>query len=128
MYSHSGWRTPELLAAYMAAGDTYFDTVSRVNTPTWSTGRVTLVGDAASCVSFFGEGSSSAILGAATLATALRLSPHDIPAALARYENTHRPVTRHGQRAVPIASHLLIPATRAGITMRNYALRVARPR
>jgi 2-polyprenyl-6-methoxyphenol hydroxylase-like FAD-dependent oxidoreductase len=128
VYGDSGWRTPELLAAYLAAGDTYFDMVSRVSTPTWSTGRITLVGDAATCVTLFGEGSSSAILGAATLAGALASSPQDIPAALARYEKEHRPVTRRWQRAVPIASHLLIPATRAGITLRNCALHLARSR
>jgi 2-polyprenyl-6-methoxyphenol hydroxylase-like FAD-dependent oxidoreductase len=128
VYGDSGWRTPELLAAYLAAGDTYFDMVSRVNAPTWSAGRVTLVGDAASCVSLFGEGSSSAILGAATLATSLAASPHDIPAALGRYEKKHRPVTRRWQRALPIISHLLIPATSAGITLRNHALRVTRSR
>ena len=37
----------------------------------WSRGRVTLLGDAASCVSLFGDGSSSAMEGAATLAASL---------------------------------------------------------
>jgi 2-polyprenyl-6-methoxyphenol hydroxylase-like FAD-dependent oxidoreductase len=124
VYGHAGWRAPELLAAYLAASDTYFDTVSRVRLATWSTGLVTLLGDAASCVSLFGEGSSSAIHGAATLAESLDTSPRNLPAALARYEATHRPATMRGQHAAPIASHLLVPTSRTGIAIRNAALRL----
>lgn len=124
VYGDAGWRAKELLAAYLAASDTYFDTVSQVRLPAWSHGRVTLIGDAASCVSLFGEGSSSAILGAATLTEALAMTPQNIPAALTRYEAKHRPASRRGQRAVPIVSHLLIPASRAGITLRNQGLRL----
>ena len=123
-YGNAGWRAQELLTAYQAAGDTYFDTVSQVRLPTWSHGRVTLIGDAASCVSLFGEGSSAAILGAATLADALAMTPQDIPTALTRYEAKHRPASRRGQRAVPIVSHLLIPASPTGITLRNQILRL----
>ena len=124
-YRATRWRAPELLDAYRAAKDTYFDSVSRVRVPTWHTGRVTLLGDAASCVSLFGEGCSSAIIGAATLAAAHERSPTNIPAALARYEATHRPVTTRGQRPAPFASHLLVPATATGIKIRDHALQIA---
>ncbi len=124
MYGRAGWRAPEFLAAYLAAPDTYFDTVSRVRLPTWSKGLVSLLGDAASCISLFGEGSSSAIHGAATLAECLDASPRNVPAALTRYERTHRTVTMRGQRAAPIAAHLLVPTSRTGIAIRNGALRL----
>jgi 2-polyprenyl-6-methoxyphenol hydroxylase-like FAD-dependent oxidoreductase len=83
-----------------------------------------VLGDAASCVALFGDGSSSAMEGAATLAAYLSES-HDIPTALARYESAHRAVTRPRQRGVLIASHLLIPRSRLGIALRNEALRLA---
>ncbi len=124
-YRDHGWRTEELLADYLAGDDVYFDSVSRIRMPSWSRGRVTLLGDAASCVSLFGDGSSSAIEGAAALAASLTSSPHDIPTALAQYEAAHRKITRPRQRGVPIASHLLIPKTRLGITLRDGALRLA---
>ena len=124
VYGQAGWRAPELLAGYLSATDTYFDTVCRVRVPRWSTGLVTLPGDAAPCISLFGEGSSSAIQNAATLAESLDASPRDIPAALTRYEAKHRPATRRGQRAAPIGARLLIPTSRAGITIRNAALRL----
>jgi len=124
-YRTAGWRAQEFLAAYRAAPDTYFDSVSRVKIPTWTNGRVTLLGDAASCVSLLGDGSTSAIVGAAALATSLDRFPQSVPAALAHYEATHRPVTARGQRAAPFASHLLVPASATGITLRNRALRLA---
>jgi 2-polyprenyl-6-methoxyphenol hydroxylase-like FAD-dependent oxidoreductase len=124
-YRDHGWRTAELLADYLACDDIYFDSVSRIRMRSWSRGRVTLLGDAATCVSLFGDGSSSAIEGAATLAASLTSSPHDIPTALARYEAAHRRITRPRQRGVPIASHLLIPKTRLGIALRDQALRLA---
>ena len=124
-YQNAGWRAREFLAAYRAAPDNYFDSVSRVRVPEWTRGRLTLLGDAASSVSLFGEGSSSAIVGAATLATSLAQSPQNLPTALAQYETTHRPVTARGQRAAPFASHLLIPASTTGLTLRNHALQLA---
>jgi 2-polyprenyl-6-methoxyphenol hydroxylase-like FAD-dependent oxidoreductase len=127
-YRNVGWRTQELLSTYLAAEDVYFDSVSRIRMSSWSRGRVTLLGDAASCVSLFGDGSSSAMEGAATLAASLSASPHEIPAALARYESAHRTVTRPRQRNVWIASHLLIPSSQLGITLRDQALRLARRR
>jgi 2-polyprenyl-6-methoxyphenol hydroxylase-like FAD-dependent oxidoreductase len=127
VYGSLGWRVRELLAAYLAADDTYFDVVGRVRTPTWSRGPVALLGDAASCVSLFGEGSSAAISGASTLARSLD-ECGDLATALARYESSHRRFVARGQRAVPVVSHLLIPATRTGIGLRHAALRVARRR
>jgi 2-polyprenyl-6-methoxyphenol hydroxylase-like FAD-dependent oxidoreductase len=123
-YRNGGWRTQELLSAYLASDDVYFDGVIRVRMPSWTRSRVTLLGDAASCVSLFGDGSSSAMEGAATLAAVLAASPHDIPNALARYESAHRAVTRPRQRGVLIASHFLIPRSRLGITLRDQALRL----
>jgi 2-polyprenyl-6-methoxyphenol hydroxylase-like FAD-dependent oxidoreductase len=124
-YRNGSWRTQELLAGYLAADDAYFDSVTRIRMDSWSRGRVTLLGDAASCVSLFGDGSSSAMEGAATLAASLNASPNDIATALMRYESTHRAVTRPRQRGLWLASHLLIPRSRLGIALRDQALRLA---
>lgn len=123
-YREVGWRTQELLSAYLAAEDVYFDSVSRIRMSSWSRGRVTLLGDAATCVSLFGDGSSSAMEGAATLAEALANSSNDIPSALARYELAHRAVIRPRLRGVWIASQLLVPRSRIEIFLRDRALRL----
>lgn len=123
-YAGMEWRVPELLDRLFAAEDFYFDSVSRVRLDGWSRGRVTLLGDAASCVSLFGEGSSTAIAGAATLGIAIGAHRHDPPAALRRYEDTHRRLVGPRQRGVGPTSHLLVPATAAGLAVRDAAVRM----
>ncbi len=82
-YTGAGWRVPELLQRVREVDDDlYFDSVSQVRLDRWSTGRVALLGDAASCVSLFGDGSTLAMAGASTLAKALAATPADHEAAL----------------------------------------------
>ena len=118
-YAGAGWRVPELLDRVRAADDLYFDSVSRIQVPTWFRGRIGLVGDAASCVSLFGDGSSLAMTGAFTLADSLN---GDIPAGLHTYEVRHRPQRAAKENSVAYATRLLIPATSAGIAVRNVAM------
>jgi 2-polyprenyl-6-methoxyphenol hydroxylase-like FAD-dependent oxidoreductase len=123
-YSSGGWRTPELLQRVRASDDLYFDSVSQVRLDRWSTGRVALLGDAASCVSLFGDGSTLAMAGAATLAESLAATPDDVAGALRCYEQTHRKLVAPKQRNVARAASLLVPATRFGIAARNAATRL----
>ena len=122
-FAGAGWRLPALLARVREADDLYFDAVSQVRLPAWSAGRVTLLGDAAACVSLFGDGSSLAMAGAFTLASALA-STADVETALRRYEAEHRKVTGPKQRNVSQGAAMLIPATRAGLATRNAATRL----
>lgn len=121
-YSDAGWRTPQLLGQVRDAEDLYFDSVSRIDLPRWSSGRIVLVGDAASCVSLFGEGSSLAMAGAHTLARALGGS-NDYASAFRSYEAHHRKLVRSKQRGAPLAAAILVPKTRQAITIRNLAAR-----
>ena len=123
-YRGGGWEVPGLLDRVRAADDLYFDSVSRVRLPAWSQGRVALLGDAASCMSLFGNGSSLAITGAATLARALDATPDDHATAFRAYEAEHRVRVRPTQRGRLIAGALLVPATRAGITARDLVVRL----
>ncbi len=123
-YAADGWRVPEVLRDLETAADFYFDSVSRVTIASWSRGRVALLGDAASCVSLLGGGSSNAIAGAYTLAQGLAESPDDHAAAFARYEGTHRRLVEPRQRGVERAASLLVPETRGGIRLRNAASRL----
>jgi 2-polyprenyl-6-methoxyphenol hydroxylase-like FAD-dependent oxidoreductase len=120
-YAGAGWRVPELLDRVRAADELYFDSVSRIQVPAWSRGRIGLVGDAASCVSLFGDGSSLAMIGAFTLADSLI---DDIPEGLRTYEVRHRPQRTAKENSVAYATRLLIPATSTGIAVRNLAMRL----
>lgn len=126
-YTRYRWPVPELpdlTGQVRDAEDMYFDAISQVSLPRWSKGRVTLLGDAASCVSLFGDGSSLAMIGAQTLAEALGAAPEDPTTALRRYESRHRKVVAARQRGYRLGAALLVPATRAGLTARNLAVRL----
>jgi 2-polyprenyl-6-methoxyphenol hydroxylase-like FAD-dependent oxidoreductase len=123
-YRGGGWELPRLLDRVSGADDLYFDSVSRVRLPSWSDRRVALLGDAASCMSLFGNGSSLAISGAATLARALGATPDDHATAFRAYEAEHRVRVRPTQRGRLVAGALLVPSSRAGIAARDLAVRV----
>jgi 2-polyprenyl-6-methoxyphenol hydroxylase-like FAD-dependent oxidoreductase len=123
-YAGGGWRIPELLDRVREADDLYLDSVSRVRLDRWSAGRVTLLGDAASSVSLFGDGSTLAMAGAATLADALAAAPADHQAAFRAYEAAHRKLVEPKQSGVAQAAAMLIPKSRFGIGVRNAASRV----
>jgi 2-polyprenyl-6-methoxyphenol hydroxylase-like FAD-dependent oxidoreductase len=125
-YAGAGWLVPELLERLDKADDLYFDSVSHVRLPSWSRGRVALLGDAASCVSLFGDGSSLAMAGAHTLAEELGAAAGDHAAALRRYEARHRRLVEPKQRHVGRAAALLVPKTRVGVAVRNLAVRMWR--
>jgi 2-polyprenyl-6-methoxyphenol hydroxylase-like FAD-dependent oxidoreductase len=124
-FAESSWLLPQLLDRVHAADDLYFDSVSQVRLPTWSRGRVALLGDAASCVSLFGDGSSLAMAGAFTLADELATNPGDHQLAFRRYEARHRTQVDPRQRfGVALGAALIVPATRRGILARNLATRL----
>jgi 2-polyprenyl-6-methoxyphenol hydroxylase-like FAD-dependent oxidoreductase len=123
-YRGGGWELPRLLDRVSGADDLYFDSVSRVRLPSWSDRRVALLGDAASCMSLFGNGSSLAISGAATLARALGATPDDHATAFRAYEAEHRVRVRPTQRGRLVAGALLVPSSRAGIAARDLVVRV----
>ncbi|MBB5076514.1 FAD-dependent monooxygenase [Nonomuraea endophytica] len=120
-YREPAWRLPELMEQVATTDDLFFDAVSRVRLDTWSAGRVTLVGDAASSVSLFGDGSTLAMSAAYTLAEELAA---DVTTALTRYEHRHRTLADPRQRHVTMVSRLLIPKTRYGLTTRNLLTRL----
>jgi 2-polyprenyl-6-methoxyphenol hydroxylase-like FAD-dependent oxidoreductase len=121
-YADARWRVPALLDRLAGADDLYFDAVSSVRLAGWARGRVALLGDAASCVSLFGDGSSLAMAGAFTLADALSQTS-DAAVALRRYEARHRTLVNPKQRYVRLGAAMLVPRTRPGLAIRNFGAR-----
>lgn len=122
----AGWETAAVLRAMDAAGSVYADTVSQVRMPTWSQGRVTLVGDAAACPSLLaGQGSALAMVEAYVLAAELG-GPGDVTEALRRYEARLAAFVRAKQdRAVGLAG-TFAPRDRRQLLVRHLVLRAAR--
>jgi 2-polyprenyl-6-methoxyphenol hydroxylase-like FAD-dependent oxidoreductase len=110
-----GWRVPEFLDAVRVARDMYFDSVARVNVANWARGRIALLGDASSCVSLFGDGSTLAIAGAYELAKALMESPTDPQAAFSRYQAAHGKLVASKQKNLISTASRIVPRTSTGI-------------
>ena len=123
VFADGGWEVPRLLEAMRNAKDLYFDTVSQIRMPAWSSGRVALVGDAAFAPSFrSGQGTSLALVGAYVLAG--ELASHDQPAeAFAAYERIVRPFVEANQAlAIEGNGFILLPRTPQEVEARNQIL------
>ncbi|MFE3653230.1 FAD-dependent monooxygenase [Streptomyces sp. NPDC059152] len=121
-YEGAGWRTTELIGTVWDADDLYFDSISRVDVPTWSTGRIALLGDAAYGATVGGMGTGSAVVGAYVLAGELATAAGDHRQAFARYEEKLRPYVTRCQEGGRAAGEFLAPLTQEAITARNAAL------
>jgi 2-polyprenyl-6-methoxyphenol hydroxylase-like FAD-dependent oxidoreductase len=126
VYGDLGWVIPEALAGLERADAVYFDTISQVVTPSWSSGRVVLLGDAAWCVTLFaGYGSALAVGGADRLGTELVAHPGDIPGALDAWESAVRPEAERKQRLGRRVKGVYAPANPVLLWLSLLPLRLA---
>ncbi|MGW1740535.1 FAD-dependent monooxygenase [Nocardia sp. NPDC001965] len=123
VFADDGWEIPRMIADMRGADDLFFDVVSQIHLPRWSSGRVGLVGDAAYAPSFLtGQGSSVALVGAYMLAGELATNAGH-SAAFAAYERGMREFVRMNQALVTEGSASLFPNTAEALEQRNAALR-----
>ncbi|WP_405804127.1 FAD-dependent monooxygenase [Streptomyces sp. NBC_01187] len=121
-FADAGWEIPGMLAAMRDADDLFFDGVSQIRMPRWSSGRVALVGDAAYAPSFLtGQGSSLALVGAYMLAGSL--ADRDHAAGFAAYEHNTREFVTVNQEQVGEGDAALFPTTARALEKRNDMLR-----
>jgi len=114
-----GWRVPEFLDAVRATSDMYFDSVARVDVANWARGRIVLLGDASSCVSLFGDGSTLAIAGGYELAKAVTESPANPAAAFSRYQAIHGKLVASKQKNLVSVASRIVPRTATGIWLQT---------
>ncbi|SER56352.1 FAD-dependent oxidoreductase [Streptomyces qinglanensis] len=122
VFGDAGWEVPGMLAALHDADDLFFDAVSQIRMPRWSSGRVALVGDAAYAPSFLtGQGSSLALVGAYMLAASL--ADRDHVAGFAAYEQHTREFVTANQDLVGEGDAVLFPTSAQALDQRNAMLR-----
>ncbi|MGW7279401.1 FAD-dependent monooxygenase [Streptomyces sp. NPDC054844] len=122
-FADDGWQIPAMVAAMRHADDAFFDTVSQVHLPRWSSGRVALLGDAAYAPSFLtGQGTSLALAGAYMLAGSLA-AHRDHTAAFAAYERDTRGFVELNQAQAGAGDAALFPTTAEALEKRNSRLR-----
>lgn len=125
-YRGMGWILPQLLQQCTDGASMYFDAVSQVVLPTWSKGRVVLIGDACHCVSLVaGQGASLALAGAYVLYDELTRAEGKVAAALSRYERKLRPVVDSKQRAGCRLAKWFVPDSTFQIELRDLLLRTS---
>lgn len=126
-FSREPWTEwPEIERRLNACRDLYFDAVSQIKMPSWSHGRVALVGDAAYCPSLLaGEGSAFAMAGAYILAGELERAGGDHARAFAAYEQCFRPFVEGKQKSARAFASSFAPATAFGLFARDQVLRLS---
>jgi 2-polyprenyl-6-methoxyphenol hydroxylase-like FAD-dependent oxidoreductase len=131
-FGDTGWECPRILDLLDESGDIYFDRVSqiRMDPPdrgSWTRGRVTLLGDAASCVSLLaGQGTALAMVAAYILAGELRRSKGDYPSAFARYQELFGPFVLGKQKAALRFAGAFAPKSKFGLFFRNQVMNLMR--
>lgn len=120
-----GWKVPTALKHVDADDDFYFDRINQIRMPSWSKGRVVLVGDAGYCVSpVAGMGGSMAIIGAGRIAEALERHGADYAAAFQDYhDKLHAFVEEVQKRAANEGMATIFPADDAEMAERDRKLR-----
>jgi 2-polyprenyl-6-methoxyphenol hydroxylase-like FAD-dependent oxidoreductase len=120
-FRDESWRTTELLEEVMDSRNFYFDKFCQIKMPSWTKGRVALVGDAAYCASpAAGMGGSLAIEGAAELADALERNKGDYNLAFQEYNQKIRPFIEEVQAKADLnIKENFIPRTEDAIRIRN---------
>ena len=125
LYDDFGWELPRLLCELERSDDLYLDSISQVVMPTWSRGRVSLVGDAGYAPGpAVGGGTSLAIIGAYMLASELAVAHGDHSQGFAAYERALGPVVQHSRSIGPTVMKLIIPRSRAQIWTMAQAMHV----
>ncbi|WP_414945345.1 FAD-dependent oxidoreductase [Amycolatopsis sp. cmx-11-32] len=125
-YGSLGWAAPKALDLCPPAEEVYYDQVAQVDMPSWSRGRVVLVGDACYAVSLLaGQGASLGIAGAFVLAEQLARTS-SIETAFTEYEKLVRPVVTEKQQVARRGARWFLPANRLVLQARRVFLRLAR--
>lgn len=105
------WKLPEILASMLRADDLYFDEACQIHMPTWTKGRIALLGDAAYAPSFFtGMGTSLALQGATLLAKELHAN-EDYQIAFENYNEEFKPFVESIQASVTYGLKIQLPET-----------------
>jgi 2-polyprenyl-6-methoxyphenol hydroxylase-like FAD-dependent oxidoreductase len=126
LYSGGGWETEPMLHALQRSTDLYFDRVSQIVMPSWTRGRVGLIGDACACPSLLaGEGSSMAMAEAYTLAGELDVAQGNHTSAFEMYEQRLRPYVERKQKGARGFAASFVPRSAYGLWMRNATINVA---
>lgn len=130
-FGNCGWECPQVLKALDSEDNLYFDRVSQIQMDPreglWTRGRVTLVGDAAFCVSLLaGQGCALAMTAAYILAGELQRARGDYAAAFTRYQELFGPFILAKQKAALRFAGTFAPKSNLSLFLRNQIMNLMR--
>jgi 2-polyprenyl-6-methoxyphenol hydroxylase-like FAD-dependent oxidoreductase len=124
-FDGAGWEIPAMLERMSDARTFYCDRASQIHMPSWTRGRVALLGDAAACVSLLaGQGSALAMVEAYVLAAELARARGNHVEAFARYEQTLMPFLRSKQKAAVRLAPAFAPQSGLQLFVRNSVMKL----
>jgi 2-polyprenyl-6-methoxyphenol hydroxylase-like FAD-dependent oxidoreductase len=123
-FAGAGWETPAVLEQMSSAESLYLDCVSQIRMPSWTRGRVALLGDAAACPSLLaGQGSALAMVEAYVLAAELARAPSH-GEAFAAYERKLMSFLRSKQKAAERLASAFAPKNAWQLFVRNSVMKL----
>ncbi|PND56963.1 FAD-dependent oxidoreductase [Mycobacterium sp. ENV421] len=124
-FADVGGAAPRILRELEAGAPMYFSVAGQVHVPSWSKGRIGLLGDCAFCnATFGGAGTSLALIGAYILAGELAATA-DHAAALDRYQHRMKPFAASAPVVRPGVLRIANPRSRIGIAAVHGVARAA---
>ena len=122
-------RTAGFWNSTLIVADLYSDRVSQIEMDPkrgfWTSGRVTLIGDAASCVSLLaGQGTALAMVAAYILAGELHRANGDYAEAFRRYQDLFGPFVLAKQKAALRFAGSFAPNSKLTLFLRNQLFRL----
>jgi 2-polyprenyl-6-methoxyphenol hydroxylase-like FAD-dependent oxidoreductase len=128
-FANSGSECRRILDSLDAIHDWYFDRVSQIemnySRGAWANGRITLIGDAAFCISLLGgQGSALAMAAAYILAGELRTAEGRYEEAFARYQQLFGPFVSMKQRVARRFAVAFAPTSVFSLFLRNQLFRL----
>lgn len=122
--SGMGWEVPAALAAMSSSRSLYLDKAAQIRMPSWPTGRIGLLGDAAASPSLLaGQGAALAMVEAYPLAVRLR-EFGDHGAAFASLYAQLGPMVRAKQNAALRLGSVFAPRNRRELWIRNQGMKL----
>ncbi|HEX8609388.1 MAG TPA: FAD-dependent monooxygenase [Pedobacter sp.] len=114
-----GWKAPQLIDAMLKSEAFYFDQGCQIKMPSWTNGRIAVIGDAGYAPAFpTGMGSTLAMCGATALADAMNENDEYL-LAFKKYNESFRPTVKALQATVYDGLAFLMPDTQEAIDARN---------
>ena len=130
-FADSGWECPKIMEALDGVTELYFDRVSQIRMDParglWTQGRVSLIGDAAFCLSLLaGQGAALAMVSAYIVAGELHRAGGDYRQAFARYQELFAPFVAMKQKGALRFAGFFAPKSKLDLFTRNQIMNLMR--